>query len=157
MQEEERMMIANALEESLGSAGDDPDIVEAKKRLLESGVLSSDMFDFDENNDVSGSLMNECLEELDGVDLESASPSRGETASDDGADREGSRSSDSPYDAQMGIYSSSVYTEHEPTESTGLLFGASPTTALRPSIFTAVASFAEYDADEQHESARKDL
>jgi hypothetical protein len=37
--------IAAALEDALGASADDPDIIEAKKRLLESKILSADFFD----------------------------------------------------------------------------------------------------------------
>jgi hypothetical protein len=37
--------LAAALEDALGASADDPDIIEAKKRLLESKILSADFFD----------------------------------------------------------------------------------------------------------------
>lgn len=105
--------VAKALEESLGAAGDDPDIIEAKQRLLDSKVLSADFFDTDDGNSSFSSDdaiviarwgLEEVDSQVDGLDTERAVP----------------------------------------TESTGLLFGVgSPSAALRPSIFTAVASIAE--------------
>mmetsp|Transcript_18717 Transcript_18717/g.40287 ORF Transcript_18717/g.40287 Transcript_18717/m.40287 type:complete len:782 (+) Transcript_18717:270-2615(+) len=41
---DEQQFVKNALEKSLGNLGDDPDIQEATKRLLESKVLSPDFF-----------------------------------------------------------------------------------------------------------------
>lgn len=44
-EENPRLALARALEESLGIAGDDPDIIEAKERLLASNILRPDFFD----------------------------------------------------------------------------------------------------------------
>lgn len=49
--------IASALERSLGAAGDDPDIAEAKRRLLESGILSPEFFEGSESYDEGSSDM----------------------------------------------------------------------------------------------------
>lgn len=53
---ESEWALARALEESLGAAGDDPDIIEAKNRLLASKILSPDLFDDEDlSNFVSSS------------------------------------------------------------------------------------------------------
>jgi hypothetical protein len=44
-EEDPEDVIAAALEDALGASADDPDIIEAKKRLLESKILSADFFD----------------------------------------------------------------------------------------------------------------
>ena len=161
---EDEQMIANALEESLGICGDDPDIVEAKNRLLASNVLSPEMFEYSPSCDAadeidnSDSLIGEDVNELDAGDLDADVGSTGEgaTRSNDGEDdvEEGrTESSGSPYDPHRGIYSDSVYTEETPaSESTNLLGSPEPTTPLRASIFTTVASIAD---DEENESKRE--
>ena len=141
-QQRQEQMLAEAMEAALGAAGDDPDIAEAKERLLASKILSPDMFDVDSDDDISDSDIGAYLANGDHADSES------EEGSEEEIDEEiGQTGSDSPYDAQGGIYSSKTYQElhgETPSETTSLLGGTPQSSQkLRPSIFTTVASLAE--------------
>lgn len=143
--------MALALEECLGLAADDPDIAEAKERLLKSNFLSPDIFvtpdslkdDDDAIDRQIGAYLGEDLDVIDDEDESEAVPD-GEVDEEMG---------DIDYYPQGGIYSSVKYTEGEETvgEATKLL--SSPDYKLRPSIFTAVASIADTESD----SDRKDV
>jgi hypothetical protein len=52
----EEQMIAKALEECLGLAGDDPDIAEATRRLLASKILSPEMFECEEDDNMDSAM-----------------------------------------------------------------------------------------------------
>jgi len=79
---DEQQYVKRALEKSLGNLGDDPDIQEATKRLLESKVLSPDFFSSSDIGNVEFQVHD--LHEVD--DFASA-------RSDDGDDEEGNESS----------------------------------------------------------------
>lgn len=131
--------MAEALEESLGICGDDPDIIEAKKRLLESKVLSPSHFDVGEDN-VNCSFDSEGYDfsENDGARGNGTTPHRPNSDHQGGKEEEKSENSNTDNDDGQ-----------VPTE----------TTPLRPSIFTAVASLAERekkdDKDDPDERRQK--
>ena len=128
--------IAEALEDSLGSINDDPDIMEAKKRLLESNVLSPDYFD--------------CREETDAAD-EDKEPEAKERVRKRLLDDSGEENWEEVGDETAAPKNGGVdHDEEVPTERTGLLSspndgGSSFMESLRPSIFTTVASIAEIE------------
>lgn len=120
--------VAEALEESLGLAADDPDIIEAKKRLLESKVLSPEFFDL---TDAPPYDLSDDDENDHGI---SALERHQEISSVDRGTQEKEVS-----DVETG-------TVQGPTETTRLVAsdsGSSFADVLRPSIFTTVASIAE--------------
>jgi len=110
--------VADALEESLGLCGNDPDIIEAKKRLLASKVLSPSHFDVGEGNEnFTFSSSDEDYEVDDSMTNEAAD---GDVLASPAA-RKSERGGEEEEKEEV------------PTE----------TTPLRPSIFTTVASIAE--------------
>lgn len=58
-EENPQLALARALEESLGIAGDDPDIIEAKERLLASNILRPDFFDDMDDHGLNASFWQE--------------------------------------------------------------------------------------------------
>ena len=148
--EKEEQRLALALEECLGLAADDPDIAEAKDRLLKSNFLSPDIFAAPDSSDDDdaidrqiGAYLGENIDVIDEED-ESESVAGGELDEEVGA---------SDYYPQGGVYSNVKYIEDEEAarETTNLL--STPDYKLRPSIFTTVASIAEPESD----SDRKDV
>ncbi len=138
--QKEEQRLALALEECFGLAADDPDIAEAKERLLKSNFLSPDMFavsdsfvDDDAIDKQIGAYLGESLDVSDAADESEVFP-------DGEADEE---VGDIDYFPQGGVYSNVKYVEDEEAakETTSLL--SSPDYKLRPSIFTTVASIAE--------------
>jgi Organic solute transporter Ostalpha len=137
--EEDSQVIARALQESLGELADDPEIVEATKRLLDSKVLTLSFFDYnndhhrrhdnlnqsDSCNGTSNNFMN--------GDVSNSTPSKSE------------HQIDSDIDAFISEFTTSPH--EPPTEHTTLLASRTTTTSttpsLRPSIFTTIASMAE--------------
>jgi Organic solute transporter Ostalpha len=120
--EEEKGVIARALQESLGELADDPEIAEATQRLLDSKVLSPSFFEHhaDSHNlhDINTNGTN------------------------------GSRSIASEVDTRMDMDVDALIAElASPTEHTSLLSASHPpdfaSPSLRPSIFTTIASIAE--------------
>lgn len=110
-------VIAAALEDALGASADDPDIIEAKKRLLESKILSPDFFD---------------MTNAPRYFSDDDEPFRHGESSREGEDEdEGDEGSGIPV----------------PTETTHLVTndGTRSSDILRPSIFTTVASIADQD------------
>lgn len=146
----EEQRLALALEECLGLAADDPDIAEAKERLLKSNFLSPDMFldtatpdDTDAIDRQIGAYLGENLDVFE---------NEYEATPNGGIDEE---MGDTDYDPHGGIYSNVKYIEGEDAvgESTKLL--ASPDYKLRPSIFTAVASIADTESDSDRKDAEQ--
>jgi Organic solute transporter Ostalpha len=135
---DEHEIVAEALQKSLGTISDDPEIAEAKRRLLESKVLNPAFFDYDESDDGNG-FMDDDLRaevhrrlEMDDYDNIDSIVEHGLTAS-----------------AHENGGTTAAYDVDCVTESTSLLGSnrigsASP---LRPSIFTTVASIAENGPD----------
>jgi Organic solute transporter Ostalpha len=128
--DKDKRVIVRALQESLGELADDPDIAEATQRLLDSKVLSPSFFDYDNSkNRVITSNSCETTLHLNVSD----------------STTELDRRIDMDVDALLAELAS-------PTEQTNLITSSqsavtssswSYTTALRPSIFTTVASIAE--------------
>lgn len=118
--------VAEALEESLGICGDDPDIIEAKKRLLASKVLSPAHFDVGNANFAFSSSEDDEYEEEDESECVDTTG-----AKDDGHKLTTPRSRDA--EQHGGVEEEKEAEDDVPTE----------TTPLRPSIFTTVASIAE--------------
>jgi hypothetical protein len=150
----QEQMIAKALEECLGLAGDDPDIAEAKRRLLASKILSPEMFECEEDEYIDNA-MGRFLGHVSESGDESAADSDEEEDKKEEVDEElgGYKDTDyddeTPYDPHRGINSDRSFHEAEdvmPTESTGLL---SPAQKLRPSIFTTIASLAEIEGESE--------
>ena len=146
--------IAHALEESLGLAGDDPDIAEAKQRLLDSDVLSPEMFDVEDGNDASDEMMNCFLGERrrDSDDDEGLGEDEEQGDPRELSDVESGEDQSPPYDPYRGIYSDKAYKEGDalessPNEQTRLICSADPSTPLRPSIFTTVSDLLGSDGD----------
>ena len=153
---DEEKLVAEALEESLGLAGDDPDIVEAKKRLLESKVLSpeffegsmspgeysDDLFSYDEKSDKSEESDLEQYE-----DQERYSEGNGD-GNDERDIENGLNGDDNGRDASLSEVDESFDTaaQQVSTETTTLVSqDNSSSLTLRPSIWTSVASFAELE------------
>lgn len=119
----------------MGAAGDDPDIIEAKKRLLACNVLSPEHFDIGEGN-MNFTFSSD--EDDDYVDIPEnekvnegapcATPVHHRTEEQGGKEEEEKTEKD----------------DVEPTE----------TTPLRPSIFTTVASLAEQEATAEKKDNR---
>ena len=126
--EEEKRVIARALQESLGELADDPEIAEATQRLLDSKVLSPSFFDHSvKSHNASDSITNVGTNSVNDFD----------------------NRIDMDVEALMAALAS-------PTEQTSLLYAshqpdfASP--SLRPSIFTTVASIAESEQPNDDEA-----
>lgn len=137
--------MALALEECLGLAAVDPDIMEAKDRLLRSNFLSPDMFvDSDTVDDDAidrqiGAFLGENDDEFEAIP-------------EGDADEE---VSEKDYDPQGGIYSNVKYSEGEDAASETMKLLSSPDYKLRPSIFTTVASIANTEADGDREDVKQ--
>lgn len=157
-------MVARALEESLGLAGDDPDIAEAKQRLLASKILSPDLFEVPSSDEISESDIGAYLDDgsfESSTDLKDSSVTEGNSTHEHDVDEELGKAPESPYDPQMGIYSSKSFHEEDigtPNENTGLLSQSSESAQkLRPSIFTTVASLAETEEKGEAEETREKI
>jgi Organic solute transporter Ostalpha len=160
--EDDEKFICDALQDSLGSVGDDPDIAEATRRLLESKILSPEFFDYSETDTFDTNNDDPALAEARRLVLGSAASSSEDMEGLSGSVR---RHSPDPLlmsggsapavGAAVGAAAAaaqrSPFTDLEggPTESTSLLGGifgtSSEPSPLRPSIFTVVASLAEND------------
>jgi hypothetical protein len=155
--ENPQLDIARALERSLGAAGEDPDIIEAKERLLASNILRAEFFEDLDENDFNESFWREPEpENSDSADEERTPTGNGETdrestvkdedffPSDDvpsSDSRSGFSSVETEEDEQLPLQRRELYTtEHE---------------TLRPSIFTTVASIAESERQAAECEARK--
>lgn len=138
--EDDERAVAEALQQSLGALGDDPDIAEAKRRLLESKVLSPDFFDYNDKNvenDLKDPGVAEACRRLllgDYNDIEDLIVGRKvdvESATRHNVSAQSKAAGDETCAA--------------PTERTSLLSHPfkQDVSPLRPSIFTTVASMAE--------------
>jgi hypothetical protein len=175
-------LVARALEESLGLAADDPDIAEAKQRLLASKVLSPKFFDYSES---SGCEEEELLVKDDPVIMEARhhlNTSEKSLLSSEGTREEshalvGGSGKEFDKHAKMPIEETKtdnqdkneldendddVGDEEEAivNEQTSLLFhspeqGSTFAEVLRPSIFTTVASVAEMERQAEVRSAKR--
>lgn len=136
--------LALALEQSLGAAGNDPDIIEAKRRLLESGILTADFFEHD-----SGSQQEESSdldEDSDEVsDLDEDESSTGSSVDEEADDEEEDRTSGP---IPTAVEETPFENEDRPPLSVPTTKAEESTTSassdiLRPSFFTTVASIAK--------------
>lgn len=136
---DEERQVAKAVGKSLEEEDDDPAVAEAKKRLLASDLLRSEGdFDPDESTEGGG---------RSGANSQSISP----VVSQEGDVERGANGSGSPRNwSGYSIGGAGSDANPVPTERTGLLMspanGTSFMEALRPSIFTTVASIAEIDS-----------
>ena len=131
--EDTERAIAEALEESLGAVNDDPDIAEAKKRLLESNVLRPEFFEPGDDHSRS----------LEDNDADGNGEREKTNESLAGA---GNGNNQEHMKEMVDVENSDSREQEEARESTGLLFGGTNSAVselLRPSIFTTVASLAE--------------
>lgn len=139
--------VKRALEKSLGAVSDDPDIIEAKRRLLESKVLSPDFFECGDNSSV-GSFGSGDEEETEHSALGDSSENHAEEEKiEEGlAHNEAQRVEDED-ESDEGSEASPLL-EHN---------GSSFAEMLRPSIFTTVASIAtsEKEARKREKQTRK--
>jgi len=169
---DEEQMIAEALEESLGLAGEDPDIAEAKKRLLESKILSPEYFEGslspgEYSDDLIGDLYESYDEQEDDDEVVSSDDGESDESQrdedeerysadaegDDNAERDIENGMNGEHRSRNASLVSEVdesfdtATQEVPTESTSLLSsqGNSPSLNLRPSIWTNVASMAQME------------
>ncbi|GKY93294.1 hypothetical protein MPSEU_000296900 [Mayamaea pseudoterrestris] len=145
-----RLALARALEESLGIAGDDPDIIEAKERLLASNILRPDFFDNLGDHDFGASFWQEpdANEHNTDTDRKNTLASGAITDADVEAITEPPhtplhRSSSDDSDDDGDDLSS---TDSNPDD---LQASVEP---LRPSVFTKIASIAE----SEQQAARKE-
>lgn len=140
--------VAEALQQSLGALGDDPDIAEAKQRLLDSKVLSPAFFDYSENAEEDE------LDMDDPMIAEARRRLRMDDYSDDDIDDlvSGCRKANLKSSFNGSAISSLSDSAHDvaPTERTSLLSRSSTSaepSPLRPSIFTTVAYIAENEGN----------
>jgi hypothetical protein len=129
-EEDSQRAIARALEESLGIVGNDPDIVLATQRLLDSKILRPEFFHLDEGDIAYDSEDGFCEHEPG-----SARNGHDESGHDESAHRA----------VVMGVLDNrqSIQSESPPSETTSLWTFDAVAETLRPSIFTTVASIAE--------------
>jgi len=139
--------IARALEECLGEASDDPEVVEAARRLAGSNVLSPDMFEDPGQTDKVDNMIDDFI----AGDEEKVSSSlvKQYSSAMENDDEE------SPYDSSGGIYSTKSYHEDgaDPNEATKLLTPGKKQN-LRPSIFTTVATLAQESEEGKDEDKK---
>lgn len=140
IRDHDRAVIAEALEESLGTLVNDPEIAEAKRRLLDSKVLSPEFFEYNDSTD--GGV----LRHLDDAGLEKASM-RLQANDFDDIESLIERAYMNPSMEQNGRALSNESDSRVPleaSESTSLIPNRSDMVSpLRPSIFTTVASLVE--------------
>lgn len=117
----------------MGAAGDDPDIIEAKKRLLASKVLSPEHFDIGEGNMNFTFSSDEDDDYVDITENEKVNGGASCTPVHHRAEEQGGKEEEKTEKDDV-----------EPTE----------TTPLRPSIFTTVASLAEQEATAEKKDNR---
>lgn len=169
--------VARALEESLGLAADDPDIAEAKQRLLASKVLSPKFFDYSESSSrcedeellvKDDPVIREARHHLYSSDNLEETPSHGDLVGDSehgSSDQYGETAIEETETDNQEINKTEVDdgdNEEEPivNEQTSLLFhspeqGSTFAEVLRPSIFTTVASVAEMERQAEERSAKQ--
>ena len=167
------LAIAEALEGSLleSENEDDPDIEEAKKRLLDNKMLSPEFFEAasdeenadDEDDDGTGAEDSNAMDAVRKRLMLS-----GDASSGDDNDVEEARTTDddhqyrrSPENVGAANETSVRNDGAEPNERTSLLLsppndgGTSFIESLRPSIFTTVASIAEIERRKEEDVARR--
>jgi len=162
--------IAEALEGSLLSTEneEDPDIEEAKKRLLDNKMLSPEFFEAvsDEENDDDGTGAQDS-NAMDDV-RKRLTMSGDASSGDDDDDVEAARTTGDEHQHRRSFENVGATNEtnvhndgSEPTERTSLLpsppndGGTSFIESLRPSIFTTVASIAEIERRKEEDVARR--
>ena len=162
--EEDRL--AYLLEKSLGAAADDPDIIEAKQRLLESGILSPEFFEGGSDSygeysedDLSESHLEQFLSpssrsspqhDYGSVDHSDLEAGEGEPSAEDPSryatpDRTANAREVSNISADQDDSLQTQPSEIPSNEEVGSSFEE----MLRPSIFTTVATIAENERKAQ--------